>query len=222
LLPALLLSLALSPLDAALKTAENSTVIVNANEIKSDENRLDIETAFNQPICSGYVAYARGTEEIVVTARHCAEPHPRENGYVDLHPTSVTFFDGDVGKVEAATPDRSDDILVLKVKSMRPHPYVYSTNAVSRTEPLFAFGRPNGHAWSYAIATIMQGTVYADSVEDKFERTYLLSCPACGPGISGGPVFNSHGRVVGIVDAGNDQYTLIIPAALIAAFLKSL
>jgi serine protease Do len=52
---------------------------------------------------------------------------------------------------------------------------------------------------------VVQNDYYSES------DSYQLTANATGPGNSGGPVFDEHGRVVGVFYAGNPTITFAVP-----------
>lgn len=237
MLASLLLASALAVIPRGLVQAENTSVIVrehiNERFLVDDEGNPtddgEVKDKYNFAACSGFVAYSKGTTEVIVTARHCTGEAFDKNDFTGttyqkttLVPTSVQFFDGDRGIVRRVVQGTADDLAILTVTSMRRHEYAYlDTSPIYRGESLFAFGQPQQEAWSYAPAMPTQGAVEFDSRLPFAQHTLLLACPVCAPGISGGPVVNDAGRVVGMVIAGDDHTTAILPSARIAIYLRA-
>ena len=65
-----------------------------------------------------------------------------------------------------------------------------------------------------AIGKVIRGTMTSTGgVNDYYSESdsYQLTANATGPGNSGGPVFDEHGRVVGVFYAGNPTITFAVP-----------
>jgi S1-C subfamily serine protease len=221
----------------ALAHAINSSVIVvdsidaSTYSMKSDK---PIEKMSVEESCSGFVVQISGYEEIVVTARHCMQPdqilNPFTGGVMEtdyLTPKSVEFHDGDVGTVESFYPSPFDDVGVLLVRSHHRQQAVATPNrSVKLNEDLFVYGMPDGFDWAISRGYAMQGPVASGTSIPGFESwvsTYLFSCASCGPGDSGGAVWDYSGRVVGVeVAGGDDGENLLVPIAQVQYLLSHL
>ena len=193
----------------AILQAENLSVYITADISKmtygDNINEADaVKEIKDRAICSGSILASRGTEEIILTARHCTEGDETLYGRTDVTPRTVHFFNGDIGKVEAVKRDPKLDVARLLVHSMRAHKEhdeLYSK--VTPGESLFLYGMPDGYFWSFSDMTSMNGTMENNirlSMTDAFDFMQL-SCAACYGGNSGGAVFNAKGQVVGIMNA---------------------
>jgi len=221
-----------------LLVAEQTSVIVREDitlqYLVDDEGEPtdsgDVKHAYDKAACSGFVAYTKGTKAIIVTANHCAQSEYEQNFFtgtnyakLTVEPKRVQFFDGDIGIVRKVTSGTADDVAILEVQTMRSHPYAFlDTKPLQRGDDLFAFGTPEDESWTYSLATPTRGSVEIDDGLALQSHAVLLSCPSCGPGDSGGPVFNRAGHVVGTVVAGDSRETAIIPSSRLLPYLKAL
>jgi hypothetical protein len=196
----------------------------------------DVSTKVGE-ICSGWVAYTRKMRdgrylELIVTARHCTVPET----YLLLNvapvftntPTlkRVNFKDGTVAPIVAVLPmAEGDDLAFVATITKRPRPYAFLAPSLpEQAEDLFVYGMPHGRVFAYSPAVMMQDHLLWSDPEDQANQwqsnAYMIACPACGPGDSGGPVFNRRGEVVGIVNAqGDSAQTLMYPLEKLRRFL---
>lgn len=221
----------LNPLFAedSVTKAQNSTVIVRAtiDKVYDPESGMPSTESQYVGICSGFVIATNGTDELIVTAKHCTTGKDIEGllgtvGVELLTPTYVQFFDGDVGVVKAVSRSQSFDLAVLLVHSNRRHPKLALSNHMRTAEKLFVFGMPLGIPWSYSTAVSMSGILRSPH-EKPFDNLVQIECPSCGGGDSGAGVFNTSGRIVGVLVAGDGAaHSLIVPTEDLLEFIGSL
>lgn len=232
LLPAIIAASLLLPMWAnaatpasSIATAEASTVIVFGDlfvhsegsfmEPPSDTTEKDV------PYCSG-VLFSTGSDfDIVVTARHCVKKTTGADGAVNPTPLSVKFNDGAHYQVVGTDSAPNDDIGLLIVQKTSREAISINTNGVERGADYFAFSMPNGYAWSYTPASSMQGDKFSNSI-NPWKFTDLFTCPGCGPGDSGGGMFDDNGDLVGITVAGDGTYTLVVPSSRVISAVEGL
>lgn len=238
MLQTLMLGLALLFPTSAIHKAQDTSVLVNANltqtihQFDDDGTPLDdvVKHAFNQRVCSGYVAWSKGTFSVVVTARHCAESHEITFfgvpvGDVNIEPSTVRYYNGDVGVVMAVAKDEKLDLAVLAVRSLRKHPYAdLRKDPVHLAERIFVYGSPGDFTWMLQPASVLQGNipVIRDPKYPQWSTAFALDCPSCGGGDSGAGVYDDAGRVVGILVAGtggDPLFSLAVPAADVKSLL---
>ena len=124
--------------------------------------------------CSGFVI----KKDTVQTAYHC------------LMATDGTLkVDG--GPAEILYADRLMDSAVLAVKTGTRKPLRAAANRPLPGEDVWAMG----HAVGLKKVTTMQAKVLD---KDNHDRKYIVTEPKVIPGMSGGPVLNASGEVVGM------------------------
>lgn len=194
---------------AAISAAQVSTVIVFGN--LSEESFGYVHDEVDVPFCSGVDIGRRGPYEMILTARHCVH-RTREDRADNMTPTPmrVKFNDGTRYLVMRYEYAPHDDIGVLLIPATGRAPAIFSTQPIERGGDYFVFGMPNGYPWSYVPATSMQGS--QDSrVAEPWKTTILVACPACGPGDSGGGLFDANGTLLGIAVANDGAVSAIVP-----------
>jgi hypothetical protein len=132
---------------------------------------------------------------LVLTARHVVEklPHPRV--YVRAGELPGTPFaalwerrPGRAGTVVAVSPDA--DLALVAFRPRRIDAYRIATLAdESWPEGGEVVGHPNGALWTTSPFRFLE------SARDTFD----VDCGTCGPGDSGGGVFDGEGRLAGIL-----------------------
>lgn len=199
--------------------------------------------------CSGFVANDKWAdvqpgwatnvpdELLIVTAKHCTSTDHYnflgvDLGYVDKTPTDVHFYDGAVGDVDGIYADPIADVAVLRVRLYGKHePVAYTRKEAPKGgERLFAWGSPENQYFTYSDVTAMGQTLNPNIIgigdDDKALLSqeagdWLVSCASCAAGISGGPVFDYHGHVVGTFVASlTDGMGLIVPGPTLLRALQ--
>ena len=98
------------------------------------------------------------------------------------------------------------DLALLQVSNLEPLALKLSGESLAQGNRIYSMGNPNDLGM-----TIVEGT-YNGLVEASRYNKYLFS-GSLNPGMSGGPVFNSAGEVIGInVSKGGEQISFLVPA----------
>ena len=121
---------------------------------------------------------------------------------------TIKGIDGDLNtgySAEVVATDKTNDIAVLKIKDSRFYgfgtiPYAISSRIAEKGEGIFVLGYPMtqvlGNEVKYTAGEINSLTGFQGDV-----ATYQISAPVTH-GNSGGPMFDSKGNVIGIVNSG--------------------
>lgn len=143
---------------------------------------------------------------------------------------SVKGADGDLNtgySAEVVATDKTNDIAVLKIKDSRfkefgTIPYAVSSRIADKGEEIFVLGYPMtqvlGNEVKYTAGEINSRTGFQGDV-----ATYQISAPVTH-GNSGGPMFDSKGNVIGIVNSGitDKEIAENVGYAIKISFLKIL
>lgn len=97
------------------------------------------------------------------------------------------------------------DLALLQVAGLEQRTLVLSRNMLAHGNRIYSMGNPNDLGM-----TIVEGT-YNGLVEASRYRKYLFS-GSLNPGMSGGPVFDATGDVIGVnVSKGGEQISFLVP-----------
>jgi S1-C subfamily serine protease len=131
-----------------------------------------------------------------------------------------TAADGSKGELQLLALDIANDLAVVRLDSKGKPAFEFDPRAMDGTLPkgerLYSMGNPLDLGF-----TIVEGT-HNGLVEKSYDERIHFS-GAINPGMSGGPVTSSEGRIVGINVAksvGGEQVGFLVPAHFAAALLE--
>lgn len=155
-------------------------------------------------IGSGFLVSADG---LLVTNYHVISKFVHEPDKYYLEAMSVD------NKVESVTVEDFDIIndLALIRFSGKNRPYLQISDKVMRKgDPIFSLGNPLDLG-----TAVVPGTYNGFTKQSYYKRIHFTG--AINPGMSGGPVLNSHGKVIGVnvATAGNQVGFLVVADKLI-------
>jgi putative serine protease PepD len=146
---------------------------------------------------------------------------------------TVTFQDGKTRTASLVSQDNATDVAVLKIDpaGLTLHPLkLGSSSSLGVGDQIAAIGDPFGYARSISTG-IVSGVDRTVDAPNGFTVAHAIQTDAAlNPGNSGGPLLNSSGEVVGIVDqiatnGGVDQSSGVgfaVPIDLVTAELSKL
>ena len=156
--------------------------------------RIDVTKEEGHGVCTGFVI----AKQRVLTAAHCAGAIQ-----VDGVPATVLKVDG------------NSDLLLLKADTKKA-PLVFNDVDVWRFEPLTAIGY--GLGWKQLTILHVTVAIVAQSPEEGYPVDIVVQTEYVH-GMSGGPVVDADGKIVGIVQAGEEGLGFGVGTQLIKAFL---
>jgi hypothetical protein len=228
---ALLTALSFSATNAATPTQINAameqSVELHGNLVGSSS--MDVEGEGDIDYCSGSVLKVSGSFITIATARHCVTRIIEQSMFgsviIDVQPLYVVFADGShglimPGTVLAAAKDDVGYLTVLKTDNHVYHPVSPSFRNVTRGQKLFLIGDAEAQGWVYSEGYFTRaGDAPRPGVVDNLsgeQSSYTFICTACGPGDSGGGVFdNATGQYLGLMTAGGMDMDFLIPANVV-------
>lgn len=199
--------------------------------IKDATVYIKVEAAQGRGSGSGFVMSAQGDTALVVTNQHVANPKFKYEGPSAVRPrfgppifgmprvvnardvkVSAVFGSGTAQEhaypAEVLADDEEHDLAILKVAGVRnlPAPIDFSQEVkLVETMPIYSFGFPFGQALAVSkgnpAITVGKGSVSSIRLDDHGELAVVQIDGALNPGNSGGPIVDTHGRLIGVAVA---------------------
>lgn len=177
---------------------EPEAVIDVANGPTANIYLLNMKS-ISQVICGNMT----GTVEVVgqgrmVTAFHVVADErgsPKTNCMVKGRPAKVISYDSKL------------DFAILNGDTYKSDYYLYDCNGFTQGQLYIAVGYPGGR---FVANLLVAGSIASETMETKTKQTFhgmRMLQGAVYPGMSGGPIVDLSGRVVGIVNATNLNHT---------------
>jgi serine protease Do len=153
------------------------------------------------------------SEHRVVTARHLV---------VDAQEVTVTPSDGPARPARVLGTDARTDLALLEIDGTL-HPAALGRSADLRVgDSVLAIGNPYGLGDSLAVGVVGYRNRRLEESADGPRVDFLQLTMPLNPGNSGGPVFDSHGRVVAVLSGTHAQGQSIAFAVPIEALTEAL
>ncbi|MGM9578279.1 MAG: S1C family serine protease, partial [Evtepia sp.] len=133
-----------------------------------------------------------------------------EDGYIltnyhvieDANSITVTFVDGTTYEATYVGGEEANDIAVIKIDATGLTPVVIgSSDDMLVGEQVTAIGNPLGELTFTETTGIISALNRSITMSDGRKMNMIQTDCAINSGNSGGPLFNSHGEVIGIVSA---------------------
>jgi putative serine protease PepD len=202
-------------------SAAPSTVDITVTSTSGTSGPFGGQPQSSQDSGSGFLVDPNGN---IVTAAHVVE---------NASSIKVEFRDGTVRSAKVAGIDNATDVAVIKVdpSGLSLHPLQFgSSRNLSIGDSVAAIGDPFGYDRSISTG-IISGLDRTVSAPNNYTVSHALQTDAAlNPGNSGGPLLDSSGHVVGIVDqiatggssSQNSGVGFAIPTDLVASELNAL
>lgn len=183
--------------DAALLDAYSATItsvvdvavqaVVHIQVEKKNPDRRATRNDLQQGSGSGFIISSDG---FVVTNSHVVE---------NSESISVVLSDGKKVKTELIGTDASTDIAILKVYENNLHPLTFTNSSDLKAGQIaIAIGNPYGLHQTVTAGIISATGRTLRANNGRLIDDVIQTDAALNPGNSGGPLFNSHGKVIGV------------------------
>jgi serine protease Do len=143
------------------------------------------------------VGYTKGEEQVVLTAAHLFSGKPGERALVrssvDAPPDAVQ----PITRGTLLIIDREVDLAVIVLEERLPRAALSIGQAPAQADPVYYFGNADE-----APTTFGRGILTRVYYPNK-DRLYQQYTGLAWPGMSGGPILDEHGQLVGVVAAVN-------------------
>ena len=129
---------------------------------------------------------------------------------------AVGVLENDESKrVELLAVDVVHDLAVLRIEGAPTQSLILSASIPPKGQRLYALGNPHDLGM-----TIIEGS-YSGLLEDSLVQTVHLT-GTLNPGMSGGPVLNGSGQVVGVsVASAGDEVSFLVPVAFVKTLVEN-
>lgn len=152
----------------------------------------------------------------IITNNHVIED--AKEIYVDVNEDAGTK----TYKAILIKTDEKNDLAILKIsKNMPSLPYSLNSNQADVGTSIFTLGYPYALTYLGKEVKFTDGKISSKSGFDNDATTYQISVPV-QPGNSGGPLFDSKGNLVGVVNAKftkGDNVSYAIKSSVLKTFL---
>ena len=169
---------------------------------------IDLASGDKSSIGSGFQISKNGhlATNFHVVSSYVHEPEKFRLEYV--------FHDGSTGDIELLDIDVIHDLAIVKIDPPQDKYFTFNLNALSKGDRIYSMGNPHDLAM-----LIIEGNYNGLIQESRYKK--ILFSGSLNPGMSGGPAFDEHGKLIGInVAKGSEQLSFLVPVTELNALFK--
>lgn len=168
---------------------------------------IERSTGKQAEIGSGFLVSANG---LVVTNFHVVAAYAEAP---DRYYVEFVRINGESGPLDVINFDVVNDLALLR-RADPPGYFLELGDALpAQGEAIYSIGNPHDLGW-----TVVPGTYNGITAHSAYERIHFSG--SVNPGMSGGPVLNANGRVIGVnVATAGNQLSFLIPLNRLSGFL---
>lgn len=168
---------------------------------------IDRSSGKQAALGSGFLISADG---LIITNYHVVAEfanHPERYGVEFVH------HNGDKGSLSLVNLDVVNDLALLR-RDQAPGYFLRLASALpAHGESIYSIGNPHDLGW-----TVIPGTYNGIAAYSVYERIHFSG--SVNPGMSGGPVLNAAGAVIGVnVATAGNQLSFLVPLNRLTAFI---
>ena len=195
--------------DVAVVQAEDAESLFSEYSNRIYQIRIiDRNSGKRAGLGSGFLVDANG---LVVTNYHVVSAYADRPERYDVE---YVRHDGHKGPLSLVDIDVVNDLALLRLLNP-PGYFVELADALpAHGESIYSIGNPHDLGW-----TVVPGTYNGIAANSFYERIHFSG--SVNPGMSGGPVLNSAGKVIGVnVASAGNQLSFLVPLNRLAAFIE--
>lgn len=201
--------LLLLPLLAGIAAAATEAVYAQYKEAVLQVKIIDRASGSKTSIGSGFVVSRDG---LLVTNYHVISDLVQKP---ERYRVEYLREDGSSGELLLQNLDVVHDLALLRGKGLTHRYLRLASDDPPKGTRLFSFGNPHDLG-----LTIVEGTFNGLLENSLYEKIHFTG--SINPGMSGGPVLNQQGQVVGVnVATAGNQIGFLVPAKYVAALIAS-
>ena len=149
---------------------------------------------------------------LVVTNFHVIATYASQTSRYDIE---FLMNDGTSGPLALLNIDVVNDLALLRLPQPAPRFIRLAAALPAQGESIYSIGNPHDLGW-----TVVPGTYNGITAHSVYERIHFSG--SVNPGMSGGPVLNNAGEVIGVnVATAGNQLSFLIPLNRVAAFIDT-
>jgi len=208
-------TIARAALSVVLLLSAHYSVAQDAQSLCSEDNDriyqiriIERSSGKQAGLGSGFLVSADG---LIVSNYHVVAEF---TNYPDRYSVEFVSNSGEEGELALVNLDVVNDLALLR-RADPPGYYIELGTALpAHGESIYSIGNPHDLGW-----TVIPGTYNGIAAHSVYERIHFSG--SVNPGMSGGPVLNAAGKVIGVnVATAGNQLSFLVPLHRVAAFLE--